>query len=102
MITFIKNIFNKKENTTVTEEVVMDERMLMKSTSLTYHYLESYVSALPRQYDYDVLEELRSGTIITHCVNVSHEEMKDYVRRVYIESCPPKFIIRVTCEVDSY
>ena len=99
MITFIKNIFNKKENTTITEEVVMSERAMMKSTSLTYHYLEMYVSALPTSYSYDVREELKSGTIITHCVNVSHEEMKDYVRKVYIESHPPKFVITATMEV---
>ena len=99
MITFIKNIFNKKKNTTITEEVVMDERAMMKSTSLTYHYLEMYVSALPTSYSYDVREELKSGMVITHCVDVSHEEMKDYVRKVYIESSPPKFVITATMEV---
>ena len=101
MITFIKNIFNKKENTTTTisEEVVVDERAKMKSTSLTYHYLEMYVSALPTSYRYDVREELKNGMIITHCKNVSHDQMKDYVRMVYIESVPPKFVITATMEV---
>ena len=102
MISFIKSIFNKSNQEVVTEEVLMDERAMMKSTSLTYHYLEMYVSSLPTSYRYDVREELKSGRVITHCVDVSCEEMKDYVRRVYIESVPPKFVITATVEVDGF
>ena len=103
MFTFIKNLFTEEtaskdtvSKETVSEYQVMSERKLMKTTSLTYQYLELYINALSRNYNYDVLEQLSSGQIITHLTDVSHTQMKDYVRRVYIESVPPKFIIQAT------
>ena len=66
--------------------------------SLVYHYFELYINSLSNRYRYDVREELKTGRLITHSVNVSYDEMKDYVRMVWIDSCPPKFVISVTQE----
>ena len=96
MFSFITNLFTAEE--VVTEEVVMSEREQMKTSSLTYQYLELYISSLSPRYNYDVMEELKSGQIIRHCTDVSYDEMKEYVRMVYIEACPPKFVITPTNE----
>ena len=96
MLSFIKNLFTTEE--VVTEERVLSERDQMKVSSLTYQYLELYISTLSPSYRYDVKEELRSGTIVRHCTDVSYDEMKEYVRMVYIEASPPKFIITPTNE----
>ena len=96
MFSFITNLFTAEE--VVTEEVVMSEREQMKTSSLTYQYLELYISSLSPRYNYDVSEKLKSGTIIRHCTDVSYDEMKEYVRMVYVECSPPKFIITPTNE----
>ena len=95
MIKFITNWFNNKP---ITTEEVVSEREQMKTSSLTYQYLELYISSLSPRYRYDVSEELKSGRIIRHCTDVSYDEMKEYVRMVFIESSPPKFVITPTNE----
>lgn len=64
--------------------------------TLLYRYAEKYLNSLNPRHRYDVREELRSGTIVTHCTDVSLQEAKDYVRRCWIESVPPNFIVEVT------
>ena len=66
--------------------------------SYNKYYFELYINSLSNRYRYDVREELKTGRLITHSVNVSYDEMKDYVRMVWIDSCPPKFVISVTQE----
>ena len=95
MFKFITNWFNNK---TITSKEVLSEREEMKVSSLTYQYLELYISTLSPSYRYDISEELKSGRIIRHCTDVSYDEMKEYVRMVFIESVPPKFIITATSE----
>lgn len=63
-------------------------------TGLTFHYLQLYINQLSRQYHYRLMEEMGSGTIITHLDDVSWEVMRDYVRSVYLPTHPPKFIIQ--------
>ena len=89
MIKFITNWFNNQPST----EEVLTEREQMKSTSLTYQYLEKYITNLNPGYRYDVQEQLKSGTIITHKRNVTHQDAVDYIRMIYIESCPPNIIL---------
>jgi len=57
---------------------------------------EAHMASLPTDGSYDLLEELSSGAIITHLTDVSLDELKEYVRRAFIESAPPSFIIRPT------
>ena len=57
---------------------------------------EAHMASLPSDKSYDLLEELTSGVIITHLTEVSLDELKSYVRRTFIESAPPSFIIRPT------
>ena len=57
---------------------------------------EHHMASLPDDGQYDLLEELKSGSIINHLSGVSLNELKTYVRAVYIESAPPAFIIRKT------
>ena len=57
---------------------------------------ESHLASLSCDDSYDLLEELSSGTIITHLTEASVDELKTYVRRTFIEISPPSFIIRRT------
>ena len=59
---------------------------------------EFHMASLPINGHYDLLEELTSGEIILHLSSVSLDELKSYVRKVFIESAPPCFIIRPTFE----
>ena len=61
---------------------------------------EAHMASLPEDGQYDLLEELTSGEIINHLRGVSLEELKSYVRMVFIESAPPSFIIRPTLKQD--
>ena len=64
--------------------------------NITYKYAEKYLNALNPNHRYDVREELKSGTIITHEENVSLQYAKDYVRKVWVASHPPNMIVEVT------
>ena len=55
---------------------------------------EHHMASLPEDGKYDLLEELTSGTIINHLREASLDELKSYVRAVFIDSAPPAFIIR--------
>jgi len=66
----------------------------MKSKQLARYYLESYIASLPNFRKYTLLEELNDGAIITHLFKSSLKDLKDYVRKVWIDSSPPKFIIK--------
>jgi len=59
---------------------------------------ENHMASLPIDGHYDLLEELTSGEIILHLNSTSLDELKSYVRKVFIESAPPCFIIRPTFE----
>ena len=61
--------------------------------TLVYKYCEKYLNSLNPSLRYSVREELKSGAIITHEENVSWVEAKDYVRRIWISSCPPNIIV---------
>ena len=80
---------NNKKVFEAPKPVKLDER----TSGLTYHYLEMYITTLPRDEYYMIREELPSGVIVTHETRVTWEEMRDYVRRVFIPSVPPRFII---------
>ena len=57
---------------------------------------EAHLASLPTDGSYDLLEELSSGVIVTHLTDASLDDLKGYVRRTFIESAPPSFIIRPT------
>ena len=57
---------------------------------------EAHMASLPVDGEYDLLEEMPSGTIINHLRNVSLDELKGYIRMVFVDSAPPCFIIRPT------
>ena len=64
--------------------------------TLVFKYAEKYLNSLNPNYRYDVREELKSGMIITHCEDMSLRAAKDYVRRIWIASCPPNITVSVT------
>ena len=92
IITWIKdNVFTSEEiDSYETEEKVTS------SPTLAYHYFERYLTSLNPTIVYDIREELKSGTIVTHEVAVTHERVKEYTRMVWIDSVPPKFLIDPT------
>lgn len=57
---------------------------------------DQHMADLNPDYHYDLLETLSSGTVITHLRDVSLDELKAYVRKVFIDSVPPMFTFRRT------
>ena len=90
IITWIKSYLTKEEVTTT------QPNHRPCHDTLLYKYAERYLNSLNPNHRYDVREMLRSGTIVTHCTDVTLQEAKDYVRRCWIEAVPPEFIVEVT------
>ena len=84
------NWFNKE--VVVEVPVVQEEKVV---TNMTRYYMECYLTSLPVCHRYDVFEEC-GGQLLTHLNDVTLQEARDYCRMVYIDSCPPKFILKVT------
>jgi hypothetical protein len=83
------NWFNKE---VVVEVPVKEEKVV---TNMTRYYMEAYLTSLPVCHRYDVFEEC-SGQMLTHLNDVTLQEARDYCRMVYIDSHPPKFVLKVT------
>lgn len=66
-------------------------------SGITFHYLNKWLLSLDRSCNYNLQEELRSGELVTHLIDVTHGEMCQYARAVYIPSHPPKFVVTKTC-----
>jgi hypothetical protein len=95
------NILNWiRDNFFPTEEVVEEEyhqpAHRPDHDTLVYAYVEKYLNSLNPNHCYDVRETLKSGMIVTHKENVSLREAKDYVRMIWIASCPPNICVEVT------
>ena len=84
------NWFNKK--VVVEVPVVKEERVV---TNMTRYYMEAYLTSLPVCHRYDLFEEC-GGQLLTHLNDVTLQEARDYCRMVYIDSHPPKFVLKVT------
>jgi hypothetical protein len=95
MFNFISNMFRNVEPVEPTNKFADEaaERQLALGKSLEYHYLDLYVSALPKSRNYKIQEELHSGQIITHDHCATYEQMAWYVRAVFLPNHPPKFHI---------
>lgn len=87
------NWFNKKVVVEVPEVVQVKEEKVV--TNMTRYYMESYLTSLPVCHRYDVFEEC-GGQLLTHLNDVTLQEARDYCRMVYLDSHPPKFILKVT------
>ena len=87
------NWFNKKVVVEVPEVVQVKEERVV--TNMTRYYMEAYLTSLPVCHRYDVFEEC-SGQLLTHLNDVTLQEARDYCRMVYLDSHPPKFILKVT------
>ena len=57
---------------------------------------EQTVSLLDPNKRYDLVEELRSGTVVTHLQGETPDELNRYIRKVFIHSHPPRFLIRAS------
>ena len=55
---------------------------------------EEQMSALPYNGCFDLIEELPSGTLVNHLRGVSLDHLKEYVRMVFVDVAPPRFIFR--------
>jgi len=84
------NWFNKE--VVVEVPVVQEEKVV---TNMTRYYMEAYLTSLPVCHRYDVYEEC-GGQLLTHLNDVTLQEARDYCRMVYIDSHPPKFVLKVT------
>ena len=58
---------------------------------------EEQLSALTYNGRFDLIEELPSGTLINHLRGVELDDLKSYVRMVFVDAAPPRFIFK---EVD--
>ena len=87
------NWFNKKVVVEVPEVVQVKEERVV--TNMTRYYMEAYLTSLPVCHRYDLFEEC-GGQLLTHLNDVTLQEARDYCRMVYIDACPPKFILKVT------
>ena len=83
------NWFNKQVQV---EVPVVEEKVV---SNMTRYYMEAYLTSLPVCHRYDVYEEC-GGKLLTHLNDVTLQEARDYCRMVYIEACPPKFVLKVT------
>ena len=98
IIDWIKeNIFTSQEmdeleNDIIEEDDYVEPKERPCHNTLVYRYAEKYINALNPTLMYDVKEELKSGAIITHRTNITWREAKDYVRMIWIDSCPPNII----------
>jgi len=61
--------------------------------SLLYIYVERYINSLNPDAQYDVKEELKSGMIVTHLEDVNWRQARDYVRQIWVASCPPNIMV---------
>lgn len=87
------NWFTNKVVVEVPEVVQVKEEKVV--TNMTRYYMESYLTSLPVCFRYNVLEEC-NGQLLTHLTDVTLQEARDYCRLVYLDSHPPKFILKVT------
>ena len=58
-----------------------------------YKAYELHLASLDNSCLYDLTEELSSGCIINHLNEVTVDELKGYVRKTFIHSHPPMFLI---------
>ena len=87
----IMNWIKRNEKT----EVLQELKEVRVTTNMTRYYMEAYLTSLPVCHRYDVFEEC-DGQLLTHLNDVTLQEARDYCRMVYIDSSPPKFILKVT------
>ena len=96
IIDWIKeNIFsvNEDEFNTQEEETYVEPQYREDHNTLLYTYVERYLNSLNPDARYDVKEELKSGMIVTHLEDVNWRQARDYVRMVWIASCPPNIMV---------
>ena len=55
---------------------------------------EERLSELPYNGTFDLIEELPSGKLLNHLRGVNLDHLKQYVRMVFVDVAPPKFIFR--------
>ena len=58
-----------------------------------YKAYELHLASLDNSCLYDLTEELSSGCIINHLNEVTIDELKSYVRKTFIHSHPPMYLI---------
>ena len=52
-----------------------------------------HIESLSLNHTYELREELRDGTIIEHDDIFTHDVLKSYIERIWIDSHPPTLII---------
>ena len=58
-----------------------------------YKAYELHLASLDNSCLYDLTEELSSGCIVNHLNEVTVDELKGYVRKTFIHSHPPMYLI---------
>ena len=93
IIQAIKNFILAED---IKEEEYTEPGHRPEHNTLLYIYCERYMNSLNPNHRYDVFETLKSGVTITHERNVTLQDAKDYVRKVWLASHPPNIIVSVT------
>ena len=91
-----KNKQLQAENRKLSVDLYRAESRLQHSASGLRAAYETQLSMLSSDQNYDVNETLRGGHVITHLRCVSLDQLKSYVRAVFIDSAPPQFTFRVS------
>ena len=61
-----------------------------------YKAYELHLASLDNSCLYDLTEELSSGCIINHLNEVTVDELKAYIRKTFIHSHPPMYLITLS------
>lgn len=85
-----------QQNKKLSVDLYRAESRLQHSASGLRAAYETQLSMLSPDKNYDVTETLNSGHIVTHLRCVSLDQVKSYVRAVFIDSAPPQFTFRLS------
>jgi len=91
-----KNKALRNQSVKLKARLELSESRLKHSASGLRAAYEIQLSELSDKKTYDVIETLKSGTIVTHLRCVSLDQLKSYVRAVFIDAAPPQFLFRVS------
>ena len=86
----------RAQNRKLSVDLYRSQSRLQHSASGLRAAYETQLSMLSPDENYDVNETLRGGHVVTHLRCVSLDQLKSYVRAVFIDAAPPQFTFRVS------
>jgi len=92
----LKNKELRAKNRKLSVDLYRTQSRLQHSASALRAAYEMQMALLSPQKTYDVDETLKSGHVITHLRCVTLDQLKRYVRAVFIDVAPPLLTFRVS------